>query len=573
MAGYSLFLGFVIPVTGWVLYVLYCLAVNYNLARKTGLPLVILPIDSGNPLWMAVDTKILPYFKNLPFTKNFTRFNYRGWEIHDRFKAHQEIGDAFILVTPGKNWLQLCNAETLIDINARSREFTRPTEMLAMLNVFGPNLGTTEGAQWQRHRKITATCFNENNNEIVWAEVIRQATGMRKYWSSKSSINTIGDDVRTLSLHVMSSAGFGKSYPYQGAEEESATQGSANIRDALKLILDNCIALVALGPKNLDKWWLPKSWKPLHEATVTFQNYMTNAYEEGKQAAADGSTHGNNLMTSLVRASQAESKEASSHGGLTEQEIYGNIFVFNFAGHDTTANTLAFGIALIATRPDVQAWIAEEIKEVFGDQEPETSNYAEIFPRLKRCLAVTYETVRLYTPVAIVKTSGPEPRELKVNNSTHVLPPHTMIIPSYSAMHTHPRHWGSNSLAWEPSRWILPSSNSPSNTALTSSPPNPSTSNLATETFLEFPKASNPFIAWSGGARVCPGRKFSQVEFVGVLVGLFKDYRVKPVQLEGESEKDAIERLKGLIKEDTGFRLLLQLLHPERMFFKWEKRV
>lgn len=573
MAGYSLFLGFIIPVAGWVLYVLYCLAVNYNLARKTGLPLVILPIDSGNPLWMAVDTKILPYFKNLPFTKNFTRFNYRGWEIHDRFRAHQEIGDAFILVTPGKNWLQLCNAETLIDINARSREFTRPTEMLAMLNVFGPNLGTTEGAQWQRHRKITATCFNENNNEIVWAEVIRQATGMRKYWSSKSSINTIGDDVRTLSLHVMSSAGFGKSYPYQGAEEESSTQGSANIRDALKLILDNCIALVALGPKNLDKWWLPQSWKPLHDATVTFQNYMTNAYEEGKKAAADGSTHGNNLMTSLVRASQAESKEASSQGGLTEQEIYGNIFVFNFAGHDTTANTLAFGIALIATRPDVQDWIAEEINEVFGDQEPETSNYAEIFPRLKRCLAVTYETVRLYTPVAIVKTSGPEPRELKVNDSTHVLPPHTMIIPSYSAMHTHPRHWGSNSLAWEPSRWIIPASTSPSDTALASPPSQPNTSNLATETFLEFPKASNPFIAWSGGARVCPGKKFSQVEFVGVLVGLFKDYRVKPVQLEGESEKEAIERLKGLIKEDTGFRLLLQLLHPERMFFKWEKRV
>lgn len=134
-----------------------------------------------------------------------------------------------------------------------------------------------------------------------------------------------------------------------------------------------------------------------------------------------------------------------------------------------------------------------------------------------------------------------------------------MIIPSYSAMHTHPRHWGSNSLAWEPSRWIIPASTS--------------SSNPATETFLEFPKANNPFIAWSGGARVCPGRKFSQVEFVGVLVGLFKDYKVKPVQLEGESEADAIERLKLLIKEDTGFRLLLQLLHPERMFFKWEKRV
>ncbi|KAI9644404.1 hypothetical protein NHQ30_007761 [Ciborinia camelliae] len=523
---------------------------------------------------MAVDTKILPYFKHLPFTKNFTRFNYRSWEIHDRYKAHQELGDAFILVTPGKNWLQLCNAETLIDINARSREFTRPTEMLEMLNVFGPNLATTEGTQWQLHRKITAKCFNENNNAVVWSEVIHQTNGMRKYWLSKPSINTVADDTRTLSLHVMSSAGFGKSYPFQGAGEDSAaTQGFANIRDALKLILDNCLALVALGPNNLDKWWLPKSWKPLHEATVTFKNYMTDAYEEGKQAAVDGNTGGNNLMISLVRASQAETKEGTSQGGLTEQEIYGNIFLFNFAGHDTTANSLAFAIASIATRPDVQDWIAEEINEVLGDQDAETSNYAEIFPRLKRCLAITYETLRLYTPVAIVKTSGPEPRELKVNDSTYVLPPHTMIIPSYSAMHTHPRYWGSNSLTWEPSRWIIPTSTSSSSAALATSPPPPHTSNPATETFLEFPKASNPFIAWSGGARVCPGKKFSQVEFVGVLVGLFREYRVKPVQLEGESEKDAMERLRGLIRDDTGFRLLLQLLHPEKMYLKWEKRV
>jgi cytochrome P450 len=72
---------------------------------------------------------------------------------------------------------------------------------------------------------------------------------------------------------------------------------------------------------------------------VTFRNYMTTVYEEEKQSVSDGKTEGNNLMTSLVRASQAVM--ASSENGLAEQEIYGNIFVFNFAGHDATANTLA----------------------------------------------------------------------------------------------------------------------------------------------------------------------------------------------------------------------------------------
>lgn len=155
------------------------------------------------------------------------------------------------------------------------------------------------------------------------------------------------------------------------------------------MILDNCIPLLALGPNNLTKWWLPKSCKELHQAIVTFRKYMTSVYEEEKRSVADGNKRSSNLMTSLVRASaNAERTDGNHQGALTEREIYGNIFVFNFAGHDTTANSLAFAIALIATRPDVQDWISEEINAVLGNQDPATSSYVESFPRLKRCLAV-----------------------------------------------------------------------------------------------------------------------------------------------------------------------------------------
>ena len=95
---------------------------------------MVLPIDSGNPLWMSVDTQLIRLFKYSPFGKgHFTRFNWRGWEIQDRYRAHQELGDAFIFVTPGKNWLQLCNAEALADVFHRREDFVRPTEMLGKL--------------------------------------------------------------------------------------------------------------------------------------------------------------------------------------------------------------------------------------------------------------------------------------------------------------------------------------------------------------------------------------------------------------------------------------------------------
>lgn len=86
------------------------------------------------------------------------------------------------------------------------------------------------------------------------------------------------------------------------------------------------------------------------------------------------------------------------------------------------------------------------------------------------------------------------------------------------------------------------------------------------------PKTNNSFVGWSGGARGCPGRKFSQVEFVGVLVGLFRNFRVKPVPEAGENDAMARTRLAEQIRNDTGMRLLLQMLHPKKAVLQWTKR-
>lgn len=140
-----------------------------------------------------------------------------------------------------------------------------------------------------------------------------------------------------------------------------------------------------------------------------------------------------------------------------------------------------------------------------------------------------------------------------------------MILPNYSALHTDPRYWGENSLEFEPSRWII-------------SDPNLSKKSASAdvvhrgEKFKELPKNNSPFVGWSGGARNCPGRKFSQVEFVGVLVGLFRNFRVKPVPEAGENDAMARARLLKQIHTDTGMRLLLQMLHPEKAVFQWTRR-
>ncbi|KAL8982596.1 MAG: hypothetical protein Q9205_002944 [Flavoplaca limonia] len=544
---FSIFL--VIPTVlcvGIVLYPLYSLAVNYNAARKTRLPLIILPFDCGHPLWLIIDRKVAQWVRRLPFgSGTFTRFNWRGWEIWDRYRAHLELGDAIFFVTPGKNYLQLCDAEAVSEIFQRRADFPRPPESTEMLNVFGPNVGT-------------------------------QSTDLIKYWSSKPSINSVAADTRTVSLHVMSGAIFGKSYPFRGADQDipsDSKDDSSSYGKALKIILDRCIPLVILGRKNLNNPWLPKKLRELYQATLVFQAHMTEAYESEKVVMMRNGKVENNLMTSLVRASLANvdqkgTTNAAQQEGLTEEEVYGNVFVFNFAGHDATANSLAIGICLLATRPDIQDWIAEEINAVLGGIDSRESPYETTFRRLPRCLAVVFETVRLYTAVAIAKSTGSSPRTLSLGANTVIIPKNTVVIPNYSALHTHPRYWGDDSLKFEPSRWIVSSSSDPSN----KEDLRPSPASYPTEYLKEPPNRNSPFVGWSGGARSCPGRKFAQVEFVGVLIGLFREYKVAPVPLNGEDDASARARLLEQIEKDTGMRLLLQMLHPEKAVLAWRRR-
>lgn len=409
-----------------------------------------------------------------------------------------------------------------------------------------------EGQRWKTQRRIATHCFNEANNKIVWSEAITLASDMLKYWTPKTSIRSSDQDLRTLSLHVLSRAAFGKSFKFEGADErDPSSSPSGNYKQSLNTILENCMLILGLGVKVLSLPGLPRKLRDVYQAWVSFHEYMTSVYEEGKRAAADGKAAAdNNLMTLMVRASQEDPES------LTEGEIYGNMFAVSFAGHDTTANTFTFALYFLAAHPDVQDWLADEIRSALGDREPRDWDYRTDFPRLKRCLAVMYETMRLYTPVPGLRWNEAHAQPVAVQGKTYVLPPHSMVAPSYGALHTDPRVWGKDSLAWRPSRWIQKSSAA-----------GPGGGDA--DEFSMPPRGA--FIGWSEGVRDCVGRKFSQVEFVATMAVLFRHWRVDPVVFPGETPEAARKRVVHLIETDSYAVLLLQMLHPQRAPLVWRK--
>ena len=382
---FSVFLAILLPLLLFVVATAWSLFRNYLSARQVGLPIVIVPISPENPVWMLLARYFLPIIQYIPFGNgHFTRFCHIGWEFDEKARAHVELGDAFMFATPGKNWIYLCDADAVHDIVRRERqgEFARPVELLAMLDVFGPNISTMNGVDWQRQRKCTAASFNEQSNQLVWKESLRQGQQLLQYWNDNSdpdAPSTMAKDTRTLTLDVLVRAAFGKSFDFYGARDQKTTSGPLSYRDALALILENAILILALGPHNLKRLAFIPRLRQLSNAAEQFKQYMLDMFEEQEEHVKEGKAQGN-LITSLVRASKEDKL-------ITQDEVIGNVFVFNFAGHDTTAHSFAFTFMLLAAHPEVQEWMAEEIRQVVGSSDTLEADY-NMFPKLVRTLAV-----------------------------------------------------------------------------------------------------------------------------------------------------------------------------------------
>lgn len=232
---------------------------------------------------------------------------------------------------------------------------------------------------------------------FVWKESLKQTREMLQSWnvSTNSGISSVAKDTRTLSLNVLAATGFNRSYEFRSSSQKQ-TDTANTYRDALQTVLDNAILLMLVPPWLLRLPAMPRSWARLGKAAAEFKQYMVHMLDEETSLMDRGEKGTGSLMTSFVRALGTHQKEEATakpdedhHSrGLTVEEIFGNIFVINFAGHDTTANTLAFSMLLLAANPEVQDWVGEEVREITVNNHSEDWDYSQVFSDLKRCRAV-----------------------------------------------------------------------------------------------------------------------------------------------------------------------------------------
>jgi cytochrome P450 len=121
------------------------------------------------------------------------------------------------------------------------------------------------------------------------------------------------------------------------------------------------------------------------------------------------------------------------------------------------------------------------------------------------------------------------------------------VIINVSGLNTLPTYWGTDTLIFRPDRWI----------------------DEHDELFQPPPGA---FVPWASGPRVCPGKKFAQVEFVAVIARLFLKYRVRPKIDVDETREQAEKRILACI-EDSVLNITLHMRHPESIKLIWKEGV
>lgn len=559
---------------------------NIALARRSGIYYIVTPVYFLSLPWLLGHRMILPYLKKLPLSWTYwVDFTLPDFSYLYGYSIFERVGhETFLVVAPGGIVMHTCEAEAIVQITTRRNDFPKPTKIYRSLDIYGKNVLTTEKEAWRKHRKATSPPFTEKNNQLVWSEAIRQARAMLASWvgqdgKGNKTVDRVMDDTMRISLHVISSASFGRKmeWPTEDAkigndkdifvDHSKIKNESKDLDDghkmsytyALHSLLDTAL-LQFLVPK----WFLKRVPMQKARKAITaydeWGNYMKELLQQRKQdlEMSGAVSEKNDILTQLVKQ-QIVNVDEKTKGQLTEEEVLGNMFLLILAGHETAANSIYHSILYLALYPESQRRLQTDLDKIFKGKSPDEWDYDRDLPALFGGMtgAVLAEQLRLISPVPAIPKStmeGVSAQKLVVAGKECLVPKNTYIAVCIAAAQKNPRTWPlskatlpggrpahpasniDNDLEeFRPERWLL---NMPDSAEITSPDGIPgekfaegddglNVNETADTSDKLFKPAKGTYLPFSEGFRSCIGRRFAQVEILATLAVIFQHYSVE----------------------------------------------
>jgi cytochrome P450 len=184
-------------------------------------------------------------------------------------------------------------------------------------------------------------------------------------------------------------------------------------------------------------------------------------------------------------------RDENGRGGLTDEQVRDEALTILLAGHETTANALAWTFYLLQRHPDVEAALYRHVDDVL---EGRPVDFEDV-PRLEYVRAVFAEAMRLYPPAWVTSREALEP----VTIGGVDLARRDIAILSQYATHRDPRFW-TDPERFDPSRF---------------------TRGEPHEKYAYFP--------FGGGTRICIGESFAWTEGIIAIATIAQRVRLERI--------------------------------------------
>ncbi|KAG7407946.1 Cytochrome P450 3A9 [Fusarium oxysporum f. sp. raphani] len=439
-----------------------------------------------------------------------------------------------------------------------------PADLTQVYNIYGPNIGSSEGESWKKHRRVVTTGFNPSINAITWKESIHQTTTLIDRWLEEGSpIRSMREWTCRLALHVITLAFFSRRLGWNDYTDDHIPPPPGrklSFEESIHTVISR-LGLLFLTPKIL-LYTLP--FKSYREARLAYSEWKIYMVELRDQALARldeiQAKPTRNLLESIVAAGSAGRAKSESQT-LPKETIIPNIFFTIFAGHETTGNTTAFMLLLLAIYPDVQRRLQKQLDNQLRGRTRKQWTIEEDYPALIRGYmgAVMNESMRVYNVVAWqARRTATDMPIIDSKGNNFVIPRNTLCFLGISAMLRDPNRWPEVKLSEERKRELH---HSP---AMNFDP-----SRWLEEDGLTSRQEQDNFLPFGTGPRVCPGKALALIEMTAMLAALFKDHSLELVvdeqrleACDGDAERawnetrdESIRMLIDDIDTNTNIRL------------------
>ncbi|KAL3064349.1 hypothetical protein OYC64_000600 [Pagothenia borchgrevinki] len=305
-------------------------------------------------------------------------------------------------------------------------------------------LPMVEDEQWKRIRSVLSPSFTSGRLKEMYPIMLQHSGNLIQSLHKKveaEEVLDVKDVFGPYSMDVVTTTAF-------SVDIDSINNPSdpfvANIKRMVKFnFLNPLLVLIVLFPflggifEKMDVTFFPA------EVTGFFYNFLASIISD-----RNNKEHKNRVdfMQLMVDSQSSKNKDdASSNKGLTDHEILSQAMIFIFAGYETSSSTLGFVAYTLATHPEIQKILQEEIDETLPEKDRPTYEAAMQMEYLDM---VINEAMRLY-PIA-TRLERMAKSSVEINGVT--IPKGTVIMVPIYTLHRDPDLW-SEPEAFKPERF------------------------------------------------------------------------------------------------------------------------